>query len=184
MAQLSGSAEPSAEPRFLVIGRLIKPHGLRGEMRAAIHTQLPERFTWLEHVYVSRDPDDDAPNSLAVRSVRFHKGNALLRLGDYETRDELEVLRGMWLLVPAAEAIPLDEGELFHHSLEGLRVVTEGGDPLGTLEEILETGANEVFVVKGPRGEVLLPNIEEVVLRVDLDAGTMLVHLLPGLLQD
>lgn len=184
MAQYESRPEAPAEPGFLVIGRLIKPHGIRGEMRAAVHTQLPERFTWLEHVFLARDPSDSAPERIAVRSVRFHKGNALMRLGDYETRDELEILRGMWLLVPFEDAIPLDEGEHFHHDLEGLQVITEDREQLGTLVEILETGANEVFVVKGPRGEVLLPNIEEVVLRVDLEAGTMIVHLLPGLLGD
>lgn len=184
MARNDGGEDSSLEPAFLVIGRLIKPHGIRGEMRAAVHTQLPERFTWLEHVYLARDPSDTAPERLAVRSVRFHKGNALLRLGDYKTRDELEVLRGMWLLVPVEDAIPLDEGEHFHHELQNLHVVTEDGESLGTLVEILETGANEVFIVKGARGEVLLPNIEEVVLKVDLEAGTMIVHLLPGLLDD
>ena len=184
MARYDGGEDSSLEPAFLVIGRLIKPHGIRGEMRAAVHTQLPERFTWLEHVYLARDPSDTAPERLAVRSVRFHKGNALLRLGDYKTRDELEVLRGMWLLVPVEDAIPLDEGEHFHHELQNLHVVTEDGESLGTLVEILETGANEVFIVKGARGEVLLPNIEEVVLKVDLEAGTMIVHLLPGLLDD
>lgn len=184
MARQDGGEDKSLEPAFLVIGRLIKPHGIRGEMRAAVHTQLPERFTWLEDVYLAREPSDTAPKRIAVRSVRFHKGNALLRLGDYDTRDELEVLRGMWVLVPIEDAIPLDEGEHFHHELQDLQVFTEDGESLGTLVEILETGANEVFIVKGARGEVLLPNIEEVVLKVDLEAGSMIVHLLPGLLDD
>lgn len=184
MAPYDSRPEDAAEPGFLIIGRLIKPHGIRGEMRAAVHTELPERFEWLEYVYLARDPSDTAPERIAVRSVRFHKGNALLRLGDYQTRDELEILRGMWLLVPMEEAIPLDEGELFHHDLKDLHVITEDGESLGVLVEVLETGANEVFIVNGPRGEVLLPNIQEVVLRVNREAGTMIVHLLPGLLND
>lgn len=171
----------NAEPGFLVIGRLIRPHGIRGEMRAAVYTQVPERFTWLEQIYLAREADDPQPTRHELRSVRFHKGSALLRLGGYETRDDLEVLRGMWLLVPDTEAIPLEEGEVFHYDLEGLSVVTDQGEALGTLVEILETGANEVFIIRGQEGEILLPNIEEVVLKVDLEAGTMFVHLMPGL---
>ncbi|HZD10418.1 MAG TPA: ribosome maturation factor RimM [Candidatus Binatia bacterium] len=182
MAKEEGSANPNAEPGFLVIGRLLRPHGIRGEMRAAVYTQLPERFTWLERVFVARDANDPAPKPVAVRSVRFHKGSVLLRLGEFNDRDELEVLRGMWLLVPVAEAIPLDEDEVYHHDLEGLSVFTDEGEALGTIVEILETGANEVFVVSGRRGEVLIPNIEEVVLKVDLEERSMLVHILPGLL--
>ena len=184
MSDKEGSGEPTAEPGFLVIGRLTRPHGIRGEMSAAVHTQLPERFTWLERVFLARDPADPAPQMLPIRSVRFHKGNVLLRLGDYESRDDLEVLRGMWLLVPADEAIPLDVDEVFHFNLEGLEVVTDEGESLGTLIEVLETGANEVFVIQGDRGEILLPNIAEVVLKVDLDKGKMIVRLLPGLLAE
>lgn len=184
MAEQGGSAKTGAEPGFLVIGQMVRPHGVRGEMRAAVYTHLPERFTWLEYIYLSRDADDPAPQRVAVRSVRFHQGSVLLRIGDYEGRDDVEVLRGMWLLVPADEAIPLDDDEVFHYSLEGLDVVTDEGESLGTLKEVLETGANEVFVVAGPRGEVLLPNIGEVVLKVDLEARMMVVHLLPGLLPE
>jgi len=184
MAKQGGSAQDGAEPGFLVIGQLIRPHGIRGEMRAAVYTQLPERFTWLEQVFIARDPTDPAPRALSVNSVRFHQGSVLLRLGDYANRDDLEVLRGMWLLVPADETIPLDEDEVFHHDLEGLHVVSDEGEDLGTLVEVLETGANEVFVVNGSRGEILLPNIPAVVLSADLEAGTMTVHLLPGLLPD
>lgn len=182
MVNEEGTAGRGAEPGFLVIGRLIRPHGVRGEMRAAVYTQLPERFTWLEHIFLARNPADPSPQRLTVHSVRFHQGSVLLRLGDYSARDDLEVLRGMWLLVPADEAIPLDEDEVFHHDLKGLSVLTDEGEALGTLTEVLETGANEVFIIQGQRGEILLPNIAEVVLRVDLEAGTMVVHILPGLL--
>lgn len=177
-----GSVEDSAEPRFLVIGRVVRPHGVRGELRVAIHTQLPERFTWLDAVYLSRNADDAHPERLTVHSVRFHKGYALIRLGDYTSRGDAEVLRGYWLLVPEDESIPLEEDEAFHYELEGLAVYTDDDEHLGTLSEILETGANEVFVVRGERGEILLPNIEEVVIEVDLEGGRMVVHLLPGLI--
>lgn len=177
-----GSVDGSAERRYLVIGRIVRAHGVRGEMRTAILTQLPERFTWLERVYLSHDVDDSAPRERLVESVRFHQKYVLLKVEDVDTRDDVESLRGHWVLVPEEEAISLEEGEVFFFELEGLAVHTEEGEHLGRLVEVLETGANEVFVVRGEQGEVLLPNTEEVVLEVDIDAGKMVVRLLPGLL--
>jgi 16S rRNA processing protein RimM len=126
--------------------------------------------------------DDSAPRELLVESVRFHKKYVLLKVENVDTRDDVESLRGHWVLVPEEEAISLEEGEVFFFELEGLAVHTEEGEHLGRLVEVLETGANEVFVVRGERGEVLLPNTEEVILEVDIDAGKMVVRLLPGLL--
>lgn len=176
------SEEPIPEPRFLVIGRMLKPHGVRGEMRTTIHTQLPERFNWLEEVYVGRDPEDESPEPFPVESVRFHKGNALVKLSSFDSREDVEQLRGRWLLVPLAEAIPLEEDEIYFYQLEGLAVYTDQEEYLGRLTEVIETGANEVFVVDGPRGQILLPNIEEVVQQVDLEAGKMIITPLSGLL--
>jgi 16S rRNA processing protein RimM len=139
-----GSVDNTTEPDFLVIGRVIRPHGVRGEVRVEIHTQLPERFTWLEQVYVARDPNDATPEAVPVKQARFHKGQALLLLGGHETRDAAEMLRGAWLLVPKAEAIPLEDDEVYHYQLQGLQVYTEAGEHLGILTDILETGANEV----------------------------------------
>jgi 16S rRNA processing protein RimM len=92
------------------------------------------------------------------------------------------VLRGQLLLIPEDEALPLAEGEYFLYQLVGLAVYTDEGEHLGSLVEVLETKANNVFVVRGSRGEVLLPDIDEVVLEIDFEAERMLVHLLPGLL--
>lgn len=171
-----------SEPRFLVIGRVSRPHGVRGEIRVEIYTELPERFTWLDVVYMSRTPDDPDPRSVSVEGVRFHQGYALLKLDRYDTRGDVEALRGTWLMVPGEQALPLEEGEHYHYQLEGLEVYTDEDVYLGQLTEILETGANEVFVVKGPRGEVLLPNITDVVQEVDVPGGRMIVHLLEGLI--
>ncbi|MDX1686502.1 MAG: ribosome maturation factor RimM [Candidatus Promineifilaceae bacterium] len=177
-----GQQEAADEPRFLVIGRVARPHGVRGEVRVEIYTELPERFTWLDVVYMSRRPDDPDPRPVPVKGVRFHQGYALLKLDRYETRSDVEALRGAWLMVPGEEALPLEEGEHYHYQLEGLEIYTDQDVYLGQLTEILETGANEVFVVQGPQGEVLLPNITEVVQEVDVAEGRMVVHLLEGLI--
>jgi 16S rRNA processing protein RimM len=176
-----GSVDHAAEPRFLIIGRVVRAHGVRGEMHVTIHTDVPERFTWLERVFISKDEDDQNPRPVPLESVRFHKGNALVKLGGYDSREQVELLRTWWLMVPEEEGIPLEEGEYFLYQLEGLEVYTDEGEHLGTVSEVLQTKANNVFVVQGPAGELLLPDTEEVVLEVDVEAGRITVHLIPGL---
>lgn len=172
-----GLVSPSTEPRFLVIGRIIKPHGVRGEMRVEIITELPERFTWLETVYLG----EHDPQPVSVESVRFHKSFVLVKLVGYDSREEAAELRSQLLQVPEDEAIPLEEGEYYLYQLEGLAVYTDEGEHLGELVEVIETKANNVFVVQGSRGEVLLPDTDEVVLDIDFENGRIEVHLLPGL---
>lgn len=173
-----GSVQDATEPRFLVIGEVVKPHGVRGEMRIRPHTELPERFAWLEQIYM----DAERPRAIKVESVRFHKQWVLLKLADYNDRNAVESLRGELLLVPEAEALPLKEDEYYLYELEGLAVFSDTGEALGELREVLETKANNVFIVQGDRGEILLPDIPEVVQHIDFENGRLIVHLLPGLL--
>ncbi len=173
-----GSVENNTEPRFLVIGQIGKAHGVRGEVRVVTHTDIPERFAWLEAVYVG----DKAPTLVPVESVRFHKNWVLLKLEGYDDRDQVAVLRGQLLQIEQSQAIPLEEGEYFLFQLDGLSVTTDDGQYLGSITGVIETGANNVFVVNGPDGEILLPDIEEVVVDIDFDERQMIVHILPGLL--
>ncbi len=172
-----GSADASVEPSFLVIGRIRKPHGVRGDVRVQPYTDLPERFTWLETVYIGED--DLRP--VVVESARFHGQLILLKLAGYDSREAVQELRGEWLLVPESEAIPLEEGEYYLYQLEGLQVFTDEGENLGELVQVIETGANNVFVVRGESGDLLLPDTDEVVEEIDFANGRMTVHLLPGL---
>jgi 16S rRNA processing protein RimM len=119
-----------------------------------------------------------------VERVRFHQRLVILKLAGCDSRDQAENLRGQWLQVPIEEAIPLAEGEYFYYQLIGLQVETAGGELLGKLAEILETGANNVFIIRNSRhrtGDLLLPDIPGVVLDIDLKAGRMVVKLPPGL---
>ena len=172
-----GLVDASTEPRFLVIGRVTKAHGVNGEVRVVPHTELPERFTWLDALYVG----EKNPRRVGVESVRFHQNLVLLKLTGYDDRDTAETLRGEWLQVPVEEGLPLEEGEYYLYQLIGLNVVSDAGEVLGQLSDVIETGANNVFVVSGTAGELLLPDIDEIVLNIDFEAGQMTVHLLPGL---
>jgi 16S rRNA processing protein RimM len=173
--------DKTAEPRFLVIGRITKPHGVRGEMRVVVYTDVPERFEWLETVYLSADEWDDDPLRVVVESVRPHGDLFIIALESYDTRESVDPLRGMWLQVPVAEAVPLEEGEVYLYQLIGLAVESDTGEQLGNVTDVIETGANFVFVINGADGELLIPDIAEVVLSVDVVEKRMIVHLLPGL---
>jgi 16S rRNA processing protein RimM len=174
-----GLIHDSGEPRFLVIGRIVKPHGVDGEVRVAIHTDVPERFNWLERVFVGQAK----PVLYRVEGVRFHQASVLMKLEGIHNRDDAQLLSSQWVQVPEAEGIPLEEGEYFLYQAIGLKVNTDEGKNLGEVTEIIVTGANNVFVVHGPQGEVLLPDTDEVVLKVDIEGGQMLVHLLEGLIE-
>jgi 16S rRNA processing protein RimM len=162
----------------LVIGRIERPHGVRGEVRVTPYTDLPERFTWLKQLFIG----EAEPRQVTVEAARLHGGLVLLKLEGYDNRDAVEPLRGELLQVPEEEGLPLEEGEYYLYQLIGLRVLADDGEELGELVEVIETGANYVFVVRGPRGEILLPDTKEVVREIDFSGGQMIVHLLPGLL--
>ncbi len=173
-----GSVDKDTEPRFLVIGRIGKPHGVRGDIRVLPHTDLPERFTWLEEVYIG----EKNPRAVLVEYVRFHKHWVLLKLKGFDDRQAVESLRGQLLLVKEDQAIPLEENEYFLFELIGLNVISEDGMALGELIQVIETGANNVFVVDGSKGEILIPDIPEVVRVIDFRNREIIVNLLPGLL--
>ena len=123
--------------------------------------------------------EDDRP--ITVLSLRPHRGHFLLTLDGYQERDSADALRGSEIKL-RFEQIDLPDHEYYYWQIVGLEVHTDEGELLGTIDRIIETGANDVYAVVNPEGEqILLPAIEEVVLKVDLDAGQMIVHLLPGL---
>jgi 16S rRNA processing protein RimM len=170
--------EDNTEPRFLVIGQIGKPHGVHGEMRVVPYTDLPERFTWLEEVYVGQD----RPILVPIEHVRFHKNWVLLKLAGTDDRDAAALFNGQLLLVDESQAIPLEEGEYYLYQLEGLSVISDQGLDLGIIVEVMETGANNVFVVRGEDGQLLIPDTKEIVLDIDFDNARMTVHIIPGLL--
>jgi len=152
---------------------------VRGEVRVLPHTDNPKRFSWLDEVYV----DERDPKPIAIEGVRFHKELVLLKLVGYDFRDQTDTLKGEMLLVPMENAIPLEDGEYYLFQLLGLDVYTDEDQHLGVLKDVIETGANNVFVVNGEgKKDILLPDTKEVVTEIDFDNGRLTVHLLPGLL--
>jgi 16S rRNA processing protein RimM len=161
-----------------------RPHGIRGEVRVEILTDYPERLGQHEYVYLAHPQSPDDVERYPLDSIRPHKGILLVKLGGRDDRDAADELRGMLVQIPLEDAVPLDEDEYYHFQLTGVDVETETGEWLGRVADVIETAAHDVYVVHGPRGEVLLPAIEDVILKLDVEEREMVVHLLPGMLEE
>lgn len=158
-------------PDYLAVGRLRRPHGVKGEVALEVLTDFPERLREGSQVYAG---DDHFP--LVIASTRWHKDLLLLRFTEHDDRNDVEDLRNLLLYTLTSGLPRLPEGEYYHHQLIGLNVVDEAGNVLGKLNDILETGANDVYVVTSDKGEMLVPAIESVVMGVDLARGEIKIR--------
>lgn len=179
--QNSGSAVRNTAPsEFLAIGRLQKPHGLNGELQMGVMTDFPERIKKGKKVYIGENHQE-----VTIKNTRHHNVGLLITFQEFSHRDEVEHIRNWYVYVRIDELPKLPRGEYYQHQLYGLQVETEDGLQLGTLTEIIETGANNVYVITSDdKPDVLLPSTHEVILNIDLKNKTILVHLLPGLLPE
>jgi 16S rRNA processing protein RimM len=168
---------PDGEPVYLAVGFIRRPHGVHGEMVMDLHTDFPERMKRGRKLLVGEDHQ-----SLTLTSVRPHQAGLLVSFQGIDTPEQAGLLRNHWVYIRASEAPKLPEGKIYQHELIGFQVLDEIDQPLGELVEILETGANNVYVVRDVTGrEILLPAIPEVVLETDTSQRVMRVHLLEGL---
>jgi 16S rRNA processing protein RimM len=167
------------EPAFLAAGKVRRPHGVHGEMVLELYTDFPERLRPKTNIFLG---ENHIP--MILRSARPHNEGLLLSIEGIDTPEAAGKYRNNAVYVSAKTLPALDEGEYYFHELIGINVVDEDGNTLGELTEIMETGANDVYVITAPSGtEILLPAIPDVILSVDLGEQTMRVHLLPGLLE-
>ena len=179
--KIQAAAEPGSptvgEPEYLVVGFLRRPHGVKGEMLMDVRTDFPERLKTGMTVFVG-----DAYQPMVLVSRRQHAAGMLVRFRGIKTPEEAGLYRNTWVSVPTADRPDLPEGEYYHHQLIGLRVITDEDVELGKLVDIIETGANDVYVVREADGsEILLPAIPSVILDIGLADRQMRVHLLEGL---
>ncbi len=176
----SSKSRARKRPTFVAAGRVVRPHGVRGDLLVASVSELIRSLQVGSPVFLG--PDREVAQ---VTSCRLHGTRWLLRLEACHDRDQAERWRGAEVAVRVDDLPPLPEGEYFYWQILGLQVVTEEGQVLGKIEEIIETGANDVYVVRAPdQPEILLPAIQSVVRQIDLTAGKIRVHLLPGLVPE
>jgi 16S rRNA processing protein RimM len=177
--------QPETTPRYLLLGEILRPHGVRGEMRLKILTDYPERIADIETVYIGQGSQDEYARPYRVESARFHKKYLLLKVQELPDRDAVEPFRGLYVMIDVENAVPLEDDEIYLYELIGLTVQTDDGDTLGNISDVLETGANDVYIVNSPRyGEILVPAHDETLLDVNLEEKTVTMQLPDGLLPD
>lgn len=169
-------------PAFLIVGEVLRPHGVRGEVRMRVLTDNREQLPQLEHIYLAESPDDMRKRKLALEGVRFNKSYALLSFVGVNSRDDAELMREKLVLIDREQAAPLEEGQYYLFQLIGLRVIADGVE-LGSITEVLQTGANDVYIVDSDcHGELLIPAHDETIASIDFEAQVVTMTLPEGLI--
>ena len=169
------------EPEYLAVGKLRRPHGVRGEMLMSVWTDFPERLQPRTLVYLGKDH-----KPVHIKSIRAHRQDALIAFDEFGDREEIGQFRNQVIYVRTADIPDLPDDQIYLHQLLGLQVIRDEDDAsLGVVVEILETGANDVLLVrKEGKSDILIPDIDPVILEIDLEKGEIRVNLLPGLIPE
>ncbi|MDD6283555.1 MAG: ribosome maturation factor RimM [Oribacterium sp.] len=166
----------------LTVGKIVTTHGLKGEVKVYPTTEDPDRFLDLSRVWL--DLGVSGYKELEVEYVRFQKNMVLVKFKGLDRIEDVQSFRDHMLLVDREDAIPLKEGEYFVGDVIGLTVITDEDVTLGTVSDIMETGANNVFIVKDDTGrEYLIPHSPNIVKEINPEEGYVRIHVIPGLLE-
>lgn len=178
-------ADAAEEPDHLIVGRIAKPHGIRGEVLVSLLTDEAE------DVYApgrelrlgdeEGELDADAP-TLVVEKQRPYKRGLLVKFEGYDDRTAVEPFARHYLLAPIESLRPLEEGEVYYHQLLGMEVVTVEGEVVGRVREVFDADPADLLEVKGAGRSVLIPFVERIVEEVDVEAGRIVINPPPGLL--
>lgn len=168
--------------QYFDIGRIINTHGVRGEVKVMPFTDNSERYVELTQVFI------DKPSGLEkydIRGVKFFKNQVILKFAQVEDMNTAESLKGLILKIDRRDAVELPKDTYFICDLIGSGIVDENGNSLGTLKDIIQTGANDVYVVEDEKNrEILIPALKSVVKEISLENKTIRVILPKGLLDD
>jgi 16S rRNA processing protein RimM len=163
----------------LVVGRIGRPHGLRGDVSVEVRTDEPDK-RFVAGAAIATEPASTGP--LLIESVRWHSGTLLIRFDGVNDRDHAEELRGTMLVIDSADIpLPEDPDEFYDHQLIGLAVVTPGGERVGEVSDVLHHG-QDLLVIRRGKTDVYVPFVKALVPTIDLDKGILVVDGPAGLL--
>ena len=165
------------------IGKIANTHGLKGEMKVFPTTEDVQRFTLLigKEVFVIHN---NMPTQYTIQGVKYHKNMAIVKFKDIDTIEQAQALKNATIKIPRDLALPLAEDEFYLKDIYDMEVATEDGEYLGIIVDIMQTGANNVYVVEkdnDKKTQLLIPAIKQCILDMDIPAKKMTVHLLRGL---
>ena len=165
---------------LLKVGVITTTHGVRGEVKVFPTTDDAERFLDIEYVLLDTGKE---LRRLNIQNVKFFKNLVILKFKGVDNINDIEKYKGRDLWIPREEGQELEEDEYYIADLLGMSVVLEDGQEFGTVKDVMETGANDVYIIdSAEHGEVLLPAIKECILDVDLEKNIMTIHLIKGLI--
>jgi len=162
------------DPRFIPIGRVVAPWGIRGEVKVEVQTDFPDRFSCGEILYLQG-------RAVTIKSSRYRGNTVILKLDTIDSRNAAELIRGACLEVPSTELKPLPKGEYYRFQLLGLEVQNTEGKLLGQVSDVIQTGSNDVYEISSDTGVFLIPATDEVIKSIDIDKGCMVIEMLKGL---
>lgn len=165
--------------KYLEIGQIVNTFGIKGMVKVNPFTDNIRRFDRLKKVYIGKN---DEKKEIEIEEVKYHKNMVLIKFKGINNPDEANLLRNKYLYVDRNDEEPLEEGTYYIVDMLGLDVYTDENKLLGTLDDIYNTGSNDIYVVKNELGkQILLPAIKDVIKEVNLEEKKMIVHLIPGL---
>jgi len=170
---LKPGSPQTGEPEYLTIGKLRRTHGVRGEIIMDALTDFPDTIKTGMAVYIGTHHKQQVISSIRPTDKTF-----LIAFEDFDDCDKVGIFRNQYVFIKTMDAAPLEEGKFYQHQVVGMEVIDESGTSLGKICEIINTGANDVYVIQPLAGnEILIPAIKGVILEVDINAGKMRVRL-------
>ena len=167
-------------PEYIVIGVIERAHGVRGELKVKPITDFPSRFKQLKTILIECSGSPDKKFEISHATL---KGQSVyLLLEGIESREQARALRGGYLKIPREQVLPLADDEFYHFEVIGFEIITNTGQKLGLVEEVMSFPANDVLLVKNPQREYLIPVIKSVVKKIDRAAGQITIEVIDGLL--
>jgi len=166
--------------KYLEIGQIVNTFGIKGMVKVKPFTNNINRFDDLKNVYIKNRKEK---KEYQIEEVKYHKNMVLIKFKGIETPEDANLLRESSLLIDRSKEEPLEDGNYYIVDMIGIEVYSDKGELLGNLEDIFNTGSNDIYVVKDNQGkQILLPAISEVIKQIDIEKRKITVHLLPGLI--
>jgi len=165
----------SSKLEFITIGQILAPWGTEGKLKVEVVTDFPQRFTPSSKVYINRQP-------MTIDSTKWHKRKAIIKLNTIDSIEAAQRLQGQPVEIHHSQVYSLPQEQYYHFQIIGLEVWTTQGELLGNITEILTADSNDNYVVRGAKGEILIPAIDDVVKSIDLNKGHVVIEPIEGLL--
>ncbi|MGD6793702.1 ribosome maturation factor RimM [Metabacillus indicus] len=171
--------------KWFNVGKIVNTHGVKGEVRVLSTTDFPEERYKAGNVLYLFKEGQTAPDEVTVKSHRFHKTFNLLTFEDHPSINDVEKYKNSVIKVPESQLADLEEGEYYFHEIIGCIVLTDEGAEIGTVKEILETGANDVWIIKRKgKKDALIPFIDDVVKEINPEEKRIVISLMEGLIEE